>query len=76
MKISTKKRLEQLEGLLGNDEQRVVVIQRVGESREDADANLERWKAGEEVDSVRCQDPYKGGDISVVYVIYVEARPR
>ena len=72
MKVSTKRRLERLEGQWADDTQRVVVIQRVDESREDADTNLERWKAGEEVDAVRCQEPYKGGGISVVYVIYVE----
>jgi hypothetical protein len=72
MKVSTKRRLERLEGQLADDTQRVVVIQRVDESRADADANLERWKAGEDVESVRCQEPYQGGGISVVYVIYVE----
>jgi hypothetical protein len=72
MKVSTKRRLERLEGQLADDTQRVVVIQRVGESRDDADANLERWKAGEEVGGIRCSEPYRGGDISVVYVIYVE----
>jgi hypothetical protein len=68
-----KRRLERLEGQLADDTQRVVVIQRVGESRDDADTNLERWKSGEDVESVRCAEPYKGGDISIVYVIYVEA---
>ena len=57
-------------------EQRITVIQQDSESREDMDARLERWKAGEDVPGVDSDEPYKGGELGVIYVMYVKPEPR
>ena len=67
MNTNIKRRLEHLEGRFGSDQQRVLVIQQPGESREGMDYRLERWKAGEEVEGVRAE-PYQSGKVWAVYV--------
>ena len=54
-------------------EQRIVVVQQDGESREDMDARLERWKAGEDVPGIRSEEPYKGSELSVFYISFVKS---
>jgi hypothetical protein len=76
MKISMKRRLEEVEQQIGPEEQRIIVLQQDGESREDMEERLERWKAGEDVPGIRSQEPYKGGDLSVFYVVYVTPEQR
>ena len=47
----------------------VRVIQRIGDSKADIDAKIERWKAGESVDGINGE--YKGGDLLIVRIILV-----
>jgi hypothetical protein len=72
MKISMKRRLENVEQRIKPQEQRIIVLQQDGESREDMDARVERWKAGEDVPGLRSEEPYKGSELSVFYICFVE----
>ena len=47
----------------------VTVIQRIGESKADTDAKIERWKSGETVDGINGQ--YRGGGIDTIVRIIV-----
>ena len=76
MNISMIRRLESMEQRFRPREQRIVVVQRDGETDEDMAARLERWKAGEDVPGIRSQEPYKGGELAVINVVFVEPEPR
>ena len=70
MKQRIKKRLKALETKFVPEAQNVVVVQQNQESDEEMDARLERWKQGEVVKGIDC-GPYKGGEINVIYVVFV-----
>ena len=76
MDRTLKKRLDTLEQRIRPRQQRIVVLQQDGETDEDMAARLERWKAGEDVPGIRSQEPYKGGELAVINVVFVRPEPR
>ena len=71
MQISMKRRLESMEQRITPQEQRIIVTRREGETQDDVDARIERWKAGEDVPQIRSAGPYQGCELSVIHVRYV-----
>lgn len=67
--LRVRKRLDQLEQkMFVTANQSIMVFQNVGESRDDADQKIERWKAGECVADVQSNEPYSGRDLDIWYV--------
>lgn len=71
MNMQLKKRLDNLETRIAPTEQRIIVLQQKGESREDMNTRVERWKAGDEVPGILTEEPYKGGKLSAFFVCFV-----
>jgi len=76
MKADLIHRLQKLEHQIAPSVQSVVVYANYGETDEELNERVERWKAGEPGTGVQCgpngQDSYKGNDLCVYRVISVK----
>jgi hypothetical protein len=76
MRADLKHRLKKLEHQVAPGVQSVIIIANDGETDDELDERVERWKAGEAGTGVRCgrsgQDSYKGSDLCVFHFISVK----
>lgn len=76
MRADLKHRLKKLEHQITPAMQYAAIYAEHGETDEELDERVERWKAGESGTGVRCgrngQDSYKGSDLCVYRVIPVK----
>lgn len=66
-----RKRIERIEEKVGMSAQ-IVAVKVWLDDESTADEKIERWKNGEDIDGINCV-PYKGGELEVIKIGFVES---